>query len=100
MTVKRSESTAGKLGHVPIIRSQKRGTQTVEMDPHEMARYRERTGIERAFSHLTEEFGLSTVRVCGACKVLAHLMFGILALTTDRILRWCGGEGGLAHAPN
>ena len=89
-----------KLGHVPIIRHQKRGTQTVEMDPHEMARYRERSGIERAFSRLKDEFGFSTVRVRGACKVLAHLMFGILALTADQILRWCGSEGGLAPAPS
>jgi hypothetical protein len=89
-----------KLGHVPIIRHQKRGTETIEMDPHEMARYRERSGIERAFSRLKEEFGFSTVRVRGACKVLAHLMFGILALTADQILRWCGSEGGLAPAPS
>lgn len=89
-----------KLGHVPIIRRQKHGTQKVEMDPHQMARYRERTGIERAFSRLKEEFGFSTVRVRGAGKVLAHLMFGILALTADQILRWCGGEAGVAHAPS
>jgi hypothetical protein len=89
-----------KLGHVPIIRHQKRGTETIEMDPHEMARYRERSGIERAFSRLKEEFGFSTVRVRGACKVLAHLMFGILALTADQILRWCGSESGLAPAPS
>jgi hypothetical protein len=89
-----------KLGQVPIVRHQKRGTETIERDPHEMARYRERSGIERAFSRLKEEFGFSTVRVRGASKVLAHLMFGILALTTDQILRWCGGEGGLAPAPS
>lgn len=89
-----------QLGHVPIIRRQKHGAQKVVMDPHEMARYRERTGIERAFSRLKEEFGFSAVRVRGACKVLAHLMFGILALTADQILRWCAGEGGAAHAPS
>lgn len=89
-----------KLGHVPIIRPQKHGTQKVELDPHEMTRYRERTGIERAFSRLKEEFGFSTVRVRGAGKVLAHLMFGILALTADQILRWCGSQAGVAHAPS
>jgi len=89
-----------KLGHVPIIRRQKRGTLNVEMDPHEKARYRERTGMERAFSRLKDEFGFSTVRVRGARKVLAHLMFGILALTADQILRWCGTEDGLAPAPS
>ncbi|MGC1449917.1 MAG: transposase [Candidatus Sulfotelmatobacter sp.] len=89
-----------KLGHVPIIRPQKRGTLNVEMAPHEKARYRERTGIERAFSRLKDEFGFSTLRVRGARKVLAHLMFGILALTADQILRWCGTEEGLAPAPS
>ena len=72
----------------------------VERPIHEMARYRERTGIERAFSRLKEEFGFSSVRVGGASKVLAHLMFGILALTADAILRWCGGEGGVAPSPS
>jgi IS5 family transposase len=89
-----------KLGHVPIIRHQKHGKQKVELEPHEMARYRERTGIERAFSRLKEEFGFSAVRVRGASKVFAHLMFGILALTADQILRWCADEGGAAHAPS
>jgi transposase len=88
-----------KLGHVPIIRRQKRGTQNVEMDRHQKVRYRERTGIERAFSRLKDEFGFSTVKVRGVRKVLAHLMFGILALTADQILRWCGLEGGLAPSP-
>jgi transposase len=101
MTVKRSGSTAAKLGHVPIIRRQKRGTQNVEMDKHAMdkhekVRYRERTGIKRAFSRLNDELGFSMVRVRGVRKVLAHLMFGILALTADQIQRWCGLEGGPA----
>src|SRR5260370_42417696 len=56
------------LGHVPIIRGQKHGSQQVLMDPHQMARYRERTTIERVFSRLKEEYGFVTVRVRGACK--------------------------------
>src|SRR5215469_2936679 len=89
-----------KLGHVPIIRRQKHGAIEVKMDPHEMARYRERTAVERVFAGLKEEFGFATVRVRGACKVMAHLMFGILALTADQILRWCGGEAAVADAPS
>lgn len=87
-----------KLGHVPIIRRQKHGSVEVVMEPHEMARYRERTAIERVFGRLKEEFGGATVRVRGACKVMAHLMFGILALTADQILRWCGGEDSVASS--
>ena len=32
------------------------------------------------------------MRVRGGAKVMAHLMFGILALTADQILRWCGAR--------
>jgi hypothetical protein len=78
-----------KLGHVPIIRGQKHGSVEALMDPHQRARYRERTGIERVFGRLKDEFGFASVRVRGASKVMAHLMFGILALTADSILRWC-----------
>lgn len=89
-----------KLGHVPIVRRQKHGSVEVVMAPHERARYRERTTVERVFARLKEEFGFATVRVRGACKVMAHLMFGILALTADQILRWCGEEDRLADSPS
>jgi hypothetical protein len=79
-----------KLGHVPIIERQKHGSVKVEMAPHEQVRYRERTTVERVYARLKEEFGASMVRVRGWAKVMAHLMFGILALTADQILRWCG----------
>ena len=76
-----------KLGHVPIIDRQKRGGQDNQMAPHEAARFRERTAVERVYARLKDEFGAGTVRVRGAVKVMAHLMFGILALTVDQLLR-------------
>lgn len=76
-----------KLGHVPIIDRQKRNGQAVEMEPHRADRFRERTAIERVYARLKDEFGGQTVRVRGAAKVMAHLMFGILALTVDQLLR-------------
>jgi hypothetical protein len=80
-----------KLGHVPIIDRQKHGAEeVVPMAPHEKVRYRERTTVERVFARLKDEYGGSTVRVRGWAKVMTHLMFGILALTADQILRWCG----------
>lgn len=79
-----------KLGHVAIIPHQKRGSQRPEMAPHEKVRFRERSGVERVYSRLKEEFGGATVRVRGWAKVMAHLMFGVLALTADQILRLCG----------
>jgi hypothetical protein len=81
-----------RLGHVPIIERQKHGSVKIEMAPHERVRYRERTAVERVYARLKEEFGASTVRVRGWAKVMTHLMFGILALTADQILRWCGAR--------
>ncbi len=49
--------------------------------------YRERTTVERVNARLKDEFGGRTVRVRGNAKVMCHLMFGILALTADQILR-------------
>lgn len=78
-----------KLGHVPLIPRQKRGSQPAPvMDDHQQVRFRERTMVERVFSRLKDEFGGHFVRVRGWAKVMAHLMFGILALTADQILRW------------
>lgn len=77
--------------HVPIIPYQKRGSQKPpELAPHEQMRYRERSAVERVFSRLKDQYGAANVRVRGAAKVMAHLMFGILALTADQILRWAG----------
>jgi len=76
------------LGHVPLIPRAKRGSQEpVPMAQHEKVRFRERTAVERVYSRLKEEFGGSFVRVRGWAKVMTHLMFGILALTVDQILR-------------
>jgi Transposase DDE domain/Transposase domain (DUF772) len=80
-----------KLGHVPIIPFQKRGAEPApELAPHEKARMRERSAIERVFSRLKDEYGAARIRVRGWAKVMTHLMFGILALTADQILRWSG----------
>jgi hypothetical protein len=76
--------------HVPIIPHQKRGSQKPALAPHEQIRYRERSAVERVFSRLKDQYGAANVRVRGAAKVMAHLMFGILALTADQILRWAG----------
>lgn len=82
------------LGHVPIIDRVRRpdnqdehGEIPVKMRPHEASRFRERTTVERVYSRLKDEFGGNTVRVRGNPKVMAHLMFGVLVLTVDQILR-------------
>jgi DDE family transposase/transposase-like protein DUF772 len=54
----------------------------------EVVRYRERTMVERVNARLKDEFGARHVRVRGGAKVMAHLMFGVLALTADQLLRF------------
>lgn len=75
------------LGHVPIIDPQRHGAEQPILDPHQQIRFRERTSVERFFSRLKDEFGGRFVRVRGWTKVSAHLLFGILALTVDQLLR-------------
>lgn len=88
------------LGHVPIIEKTAKGAQnkenkdsekvawkTLNWEPAERVRFRVRTGVERVFSRLKDEFGARFVRVKGAKKVFAHLMIGILALTADQLLK-------------
>ena len=53
----------------------------------EQVRYRERSTVERVNSRLKDEFGARQVRVRGHAKVLCHLLFGIVALTVDQLLR-------------
>jgi hypothetical protein len=76
-----------KLGHVPIIERVRHGDKPVAMAKHEANRYRERTAVERVISRLKEAFGAQNTRVRGHAKVMAHLMFGLLPLTVDQILR-------------
>jgi len=77
-----------KLEHVPIIDPNRRRGEKHELDPAKKIRYNERTAVERVFGRLKDEFGGRMVRVRGSTKVMAHLMFGILALTADQLLKF------------
>lgn len=79
-----------ELGHVPIIDRNPRGKEVIPMAPHEALRYNERTAAERCNSRLKEDFGGRSVMVRGAEKVMMHLMFGILALSADQLLKVTG----------
>ena len=63
------------------------GQEVIPLAPHEAARYKERTVAERFNSRLKEEFGGSNVMVRGAQKVRLHLMFGVIALFADQLLK-------------
>jgi hypothetical protein len=57
-------------------------------------RFKVRTMSERVNARLKDEFGANQIRVRGAAKVMAHLMFGVLALTVDQWLRLAPSLGG------
>jgi len=84
-----------ELGHVPIVKPVKRMRKNLLFPPvparsftwAEADRFRERTMVERVYARLKDEFGARDVGVRGHRKIMAHLMFAVLALTADQILR-------------
>jgi transposase-like protein DUF772/DDE family transposase len=75
------------LGHEPIIDHCRRWSEKRPFAPHQEIRFRERSAVERVYARLKEEFGGRMVRVRGPSKVMTSLMFGILVLTADQLLR-------------
>jgi len=75
------------LGHVPLIDHNPRKGEKIEFAPAEAIRYNERTTAERSNARLKDEFGGTTVMVKGDTKVMGHLMFGVLALSADQLMR-------------
>ena len=88
------------LGHVPIIDPKpKRGTKAehaaearakrrANYQLAEERRYDERTSSERVNGSLKDNYGANDVRVRGHDKVFCHLMFGVLALTIEQLMRF------------
>jgi hypothetical protein len=89
------------MGHVPIIdinprsntelkeeiKSEAKRFELLHFELAEDRRYNERTNVERVYARLKDEFGGRMIRVRGYAKVMTHLMFGILALTADQLMR-------------
>lgn len=73
------------LGRVPIIDSNKRRGNAVELEPAEKVRYRERSTVERGNSDLKDNYGARHIRVKGHDKVFTHLMFGVIAITVKQL---------------
>ena len=89
------------LGHAPIIDRNFRAQHEAKaewakevermklihmLDPDDVI-FDFRTLAERVNARLKDEFGARSVRVRGAIKVKCHLMFGVVALAVDQILR-------------
>jgi hypothetical protein len=89
------------LGHVPIIDINPRRNQKLKAELADEARrqhrlgfshptdqrYNERSTVERVNGRLKDEFGGRMVRVRGHAKVACHVMFGIVALTADQLMK-------------
>ena len=76
------------LGHVPLIDHNPRGGAKLEFAPHQAQRFKERSTVERVNGRLKDSFGISRVNVRGHDKVMAQMMFAVLALTAEQLMRW------------
>jgi hypothetical protein len=95
------------LGYIPIIdanprreaarkaelQAQAQRQKLLNFTCAEDVRYRERTTVEQVNAPLKDEFGGRTIRVRGNTKVMCHLMFGMVALAADQILRLITSKG-------
>lgn len=91
-----------RLGHVAIIDTNPRRDTTlkeelknevsrqkvINLKDHRAIRYNERSTVERVNGRLKDEFGGRVVRVKGNKKVMCHLMFGIVALTVNQLMKF------------
>ena len=87
------------LGHVPIIdhhtrrgeksalEAEARAKRHAGYELAEDVRYNQRSSAERVNGNLKDNSGGNHVRVRGAAKVLCHLMFGILVVTVEQLMR-------------
>jgi len=96
------------LGHVPIVDINPRANTTLKKELTQEAkrvrnigfkmpkavRYNQRSSAERVNGRLKDEFGGRNIRVRGNGKVFCHLMFGVLALTVDQLLRFVPSYAG------
>ena len=90
------------LGHIPLIDTNPRRDKAlkeelkneasrqriIQQKDHQAIRYNERGTVERVNGRLKDEFGGRIVRVKGNKKVMCHLMFGIVALTVDQLMKF------------
>jgi len=76
-----------RLGHVPLIDPSDRPGGGPPLCPAQAQRYKQRTTVERVNGDLKDNHGGRHVRVRGALKVMAHLMWGVLVVTAKGLCR-------------
>jgi len=89
------------LNHIPLIdknprrnkelqavkENEAKARKVLNWAPAEDVRYNARSGVERSNSRLKDEFGACRFRVRGHVKVTCHLMFSILVLAADQLIK-------------
>jgi len=65
------------------LEEEQKGRREANYKTAESIRYNKRSTVERVNGRLKDEFGGRMIRVKGHAKMMAHLMFGIIALTVD-----------------
>ena len=99
--VKEIKDHSRKLNHVPLIdvnprrdanlkeaiEAEAKARKAINWKPAEAVRYNGRTVAEHSNGRLKDEFGGRTLRVKGHAKAFCHLMFGILILSADQLMR-------------
>ena len=82
--IKKSVEEKGK---VAIIDSNPRRGEKVQFSSFEGERFKARSAAERTNARIKDDFGGRYVRVKGHSKVMCHLMFGVIALTVEQLVR-------------
>lgn len=82
---------AQKLAHEAIIKPVQRKHKSPDapdkLTEEQKQRFQKRTIVEQLNGRLKDEFGGRLIYFRGASKIMAHLMFGVVALTVDQLLR-------------
>jgi hypothetical protein len=77
-----------KINSVPIIEKRDyRSPESIKMEPDRARHYNARSSVERSNSDLKDNHGGRMLRVRGAAKVMTHLMFGILVMSAEALIR-------------
>jgi Transposase DDE domain len=87
--VQRYRAAAQKIG-AKKTKKPKREPIPCELSPAERIRFRQRTSVERVNARLKDHFGARSIHYRGARKIMAQLMFSVLALTVDQWLKLSG----------
>jgi hypothetical protein len=80
-----------KLGHEALVKPPKSCCKNQQaptpFTDEQKQRFKKRTIVEQLNGRLKDEFGGRIIYFKGAAKIMAHLMFGVVALTVDQLLR-------------